>query len=186
MAGYSGDGSAATAAKLEFPEGRRGGRGGDLFIADSGNNVDPRGRFLRARSPRSREAARRATAATGDTPRRPAQRPRRHRGGRRGQHLHRRCGNNVVREVAQPLYWDPAGPARRMRAAPAHGRPTAATSTGTTRFSARTWPGATAAPQSSRARRARSPCPARSAPPWSSWTPTTLSTSTGTRLRSAP
>ena len=37
--GYSGDGEAATAAQLDDPTGVAVDAAGDLFIADSGNNV---------------------------------------------------------------------------------------------------------------------------------------------------
>ena len=41
--GYSGDNGPATAAELTFPAGVAVDAAGDLFIADSGNNRDPRG-----------------------------------------------------------------------------------------------------------------------------------------------
>ena len=47
-AGYSGDNGPATAAELYSPEGVAVDSAGDLFIADSGNNRDPRGERLHA------------------------------------------------------------------------------------------------------------------------------------------
>ena len=41
--GYSGDGGPATAAELNYPEGVAVDTAGDLFIADTDNNRDPRG-----------------------------------------------------------------------------------------------------------------------------------------------
>ena len=109
-AGYGGDGYAATAAQLNNPTGVAVDSAGDLFIADSGNNVIRQ--VDRSTGVISTVAGTgtagycadgvTATSAQFNGP-----------GGiavdAAGNLFIADTCNNVVREVAQPLYWDPAG-----------------------------------------------------------------------------
>ena len=71
--GYSGDGGPATAAAVELPRGVAVDGSGNLFIADTGNQPDPRGGGRPpASSPPWPATARSATAATADPPPRPS------------------------------------------------------------------------------------------------------------------
>ena len=108
--GYSGDGGAATAAELAYPAGIALDPAGDLFIADTGNNVirEVDAGALRARSAGLRETGATATAAM--AVRRPAPSlydPNGVAVNAAGQLFIADSCNNVVRKVAAPLYWDP-------------------------------------------------------------------------------
>ena len=101
-AGYSGDGGPATAAELNSPNGVAVDSAGDLFIADSGNNVSPRGgQGDRRHHHRRRQRHRRLQRRRRTRDRRRAEWPRRRRRRLRGRPVHRRPGNNGVREVVK-------------------------------------------------------------------------------------
>ena len=90
-AGYSGDNGPATAAELDCPAGVAVDAAGDLFIADTDNNADPRGEPRHRRDHHRRRQWHRGLQRR----QRPGHRrrtglPRGRRGGRRRGPLHRR------------------------------------------------------------------------------------------------
>ena len=105
--GYSGDGGAATTAELDYPAGVAVDAAGNLFIADTGNNV-------------VREAGATGTITTvagsgtcgygGDGGPATAARMNGPEGiaiDQAGRLFIADSGNNLIRSVETPLYWDP-------------------------------------------------------------------------------
>ena len=101
-AGFSGDGGPATAAELNDPAGVAVDAAGDLFIADTGNNVIREVELSTGIiTTVAGNGHRRATAATADRPPPPQlQRPAAWRWTRAGDLFIADTDNNVIREVS--------------------------------------------------------------------------------------
>ena len=128
------------------PQGVAVDAAGDLFIADTGNNV------IREVEPSTgvitTVAGTGAAGYSGDGGRPPPPSstiPSASRSTTAGELFIADSDNNVIRKIIPLLYWDPAQTGTEDSGGWAPGRPTTMTSFGTTRPSARMWPGATAA-----------------------------------------